>query len=406
MQYEKYLSEARKYAEDGITKYAIENYNSAIVIKSNPEIYKEVADYYKKQDKKEEYLNWCEQFFEEYPTSGLAYDSVLDAYINEKDYESCYDILETATKRNISTDFIKKTAEEIKYVFSLDFNTFDDISIYSNNYCAVESKDLWGFVDRFGNQRIACRYTKAGSFTKSNFAPVVNKDGDSYFIDKDGSKVMVSKEKYKEFGLLVDNILVAHKSDDKFVYLDSDFKELFGSFDFASTFNNGIAAVKTGDSWQLVNSKGKAVCEKTFKDVKLDEKNIAFRNDRAFVSVDGNKYIMIDENGKQIGSNEFADAVVFGGESYTAVKVGEQWQFIDKNGKFLSDKKFGNARSFVNGLAAVCIDGKWGFVEESGKIAIEPQFFDAKDFNEKGSCFVKTGDRWQLLKLYRINREG
>ena len=29
----------------------------------------------------------------------------------------------------------------------------------------------------------------------------------------------------------------------------------------------------------------------------------------------------------------------------------------------------------------------------------------AKDFNEKGSCFVKVGDKWQLLKLYRLNRE-
>ena len=59
----------------------------------------------------------------------------------------------------------------------------------------------------------------------------------------------------------------------------------------------------------------------------------------------------------------------------------------------------------MNGLAAVCIDGKWGFVDTDENIVIEPQFSGAKDFNEKGSCFVCVGNKWQLLKLYRLNRE-
>lgn len=51
------------------------------------------------------------------------------------------------------------------------------------------------------------------------------------------------------------------------------------------------------------------------------------------------------------------------------------------------------------------IDGKWGFVDSNEELKIPAEFFGAKDFNEKGSCFVMTGDKWQLLKLYRINRE-
>ena len=68
-------------------------------------------------------------------------------------------------------------------------------------------------------------------------------------------------------------------------------------------------------------------------------------------------------------------------------------------------KKYDDARSYTNGLAAVCINGKWGFVDEKENVVIEPQFTDAKDFNEKGSCFIKTENKWQLLKLYRLNRE-
>ena len=404
--YNNYLTQARKYAEDGITKYAIENYNMALEIKGEADVYVEVANYYKSQEKTNEYLAWCENFFESYPTEPKAYDCVLDAYLTQKDYESCYDILITAEKRNISTDFIKKTSNDIKYVFKLDFNTFENVGVYSNNFCAVQSKNAWGFVDRYGEQRIACKYTKVGAYTKTNFTSVVNTDGDAYYIDKSGSKVLVSKDKYKSFGLLVDGIIAAEKTDGKYTYVNNEFKVLFGDYDYASTMNNGIAAVKNGDQWQLINQDGKATSNTKFVDVKLDEKMIAFRNDRAFVSTTSGKYIMVDSKGKQVGKLEFEDAKIFASESPAAVKIDGKWCFIDAKGNLISDKKYDDARSYVNGLAAVCMSGKWGFVDEKENIVIEPQFFGAKDFNEKGSCFVQTGDKWQLLKLYRLNREG
>lgn len=403
--YNNYLTQARKYAEDGITKYAIENYNLALEIKGEADIYVEVANYYKSQENTNEYLSWCENFFESYPTEPKAYDCVLDAYLTQKDYESCYDILFTAEKRNISTDFIKQVSEKIKYIFKLDFNTYDDVTIYSNNYCAVQSDGLWGFVDRYGEQRIGCNYTQVGAYTATNFVSVVNSDGEAYYIDKTGSKVLVSKDAYKSFGLLVDNIIAAQKTNGKYTYVDNEFTVLFGEYDYASTMNNGIAAVKNGNQWQLIDNSGEAITEESYLDVKLDEKRIALRNDRAFVSTTAGKYIMVDSNGKQIGELEFEDARVFSSESPAAVKIGGKWCFVDTEGNLISDKKYDDARSYVNGLAAVCISGKWGFVDEQENVVIEPQFFGAKDFNEKGSCFVKTGDKWQLLKLYRLNRE-
>ncbi len=404
-EYNSYLTEARKYAEQGITKYAIDNYNLALEIKGDVDVYVEVAEYYKGQKKDAEYLSWCENFFEEYPTEPKAYDCLLTAYMNSKDYESCYDILETATKRNIKTDYIKKVSNEIMYVFKLDFNTYEDVGVYSNNFSAVKSKGYWGFVDRYGNSRIACKYPSVGCYTQSNFASVVNADNDAYFIDKTGAKVLVSKEKYKSFGLLANSMIAAQKADGKYTYTDQDFQVLFGDYDYASTMNNNIAAVKTGETWQLINEKGKVISDAKYVDVKLDEKQIAYRNDRLFVATAAGQYIMVNGNGKQVGSLKFEDACIFASESYAAVKIDGKWCFVDKDGKLISDKKYDDARSFSNELAAVCIDGKWGFVDVNENIAIEPQFFGAKDFNEKGSCFVQTGDKWQLLKMYRLNRE-
>lgn len=403
--YNHYLSEARKYAELDITKYAIENYNKALSINPTPDVYVEVAEYYERQENSDtKLLNWCEDFFEKYPTNSRSYDCILKAYMKQKDYDSCFDVLSTAEKRNVSSEYIKSVKNELSYTFKLDFNTYDDVGIYGNGFCAVKSKDAWGYVDSYGNQKTPITYVSAAPFTKAEMAPVVDQKGECYFIDNTGSRVLASKEKYKSFGISSDDIIKVELENGKYSYCDSELNKLFGEYDDATAFNNGIAAVKENGQWKIINNEGNAKSSTEYADVVADEKNIVFRNDRLFVG-DGTGYIMIDSSGKQIGNEKYENAHCFADSTYAAVENDGKWFFIDKNAKRLSDKTYEDARSYSNGLAAVKISGKWGFVDTDENVVIEQQFFGAKDFSEKGSCFIQTGDKWQLLKLYRLNRE-
>jgi len=403
--YNHYLSEARKYAELDITKYAIENYNKALSINPTPDVYVEVAEYYERQENSDtKLLNWCEDFFEKYPTNSKSYDCILKAYMKQKDYDSCFDVLSTAEKRNVSSEYIKSVKNELSYTFKLDFNTYDDVGIYGNGFCAVKSKDAWGYVDSYGNQKTPITYVSAAPFTKAEMAPVVDQKGECYFIDNTGSRVLASKEKCKSFGISSDDIIKVELENGKYSYCDSELNKLFGEYDDATAFNNGIAAVKENGQWKIINNEGNAKSSTEYADVVADEKNIIFRNDRLFVG-DGTGYIMIDSSGKQIGNEKYENAHCFADSTYAAVENNGKWFFIDKDAKRLSDKTYEEARSYSNGLAAVKISGKWGFVDTDENVVIEQQFFGAKDFSEKGSCFIQTGDKWQLLKLYRLNRE-
>lgn len=407
VQYDQYISEARRFADLNVTKYAIENYNNALALKSTPEIYAEVAQYYKNQENKETELTaWCERFVEEYPTEPLAYDCLLETYISQKDYTACFDILSVGDKRNVRSDFMDSAREELAYQFYLDFNTYDDVGIYSNNFCAVKSKSAWGYVDRFGNQRIYATLKTAQPFTKANVAPVINQKDEAYFIDKSGSKVMATKENYVSFGILSYDMIKVQLGDGRYSFLNKNLERaLEGVYEDATAFNDGVAAVKTAGQWMLIDAGGKQLGTAKFSDIAVDEKNIAYRNDRLFVK-NGSVFYMVDSNGKQVGSDTYEDARCYADNTYAAVKKDGQWYFVDKNGKRISDKTYEEARSFANGFAAVKIAGKWGFVDADENVVIEPQFFGAKEFNEKGSCFVMTGDKWQLLKLYSLNREG
>lgn len=403
--YDYYLEEARGYAEVSITQYAIQNYLKAIEVNNNPDVYVEVAEYYKTHDSRE-HIDWCEDFLDAFPTDARAYNCMLEAYLLDEDYEACFDIIETARRRQVSSEYIDKINNDLKYVYGFEFGSFDDVSSYGNNYCAVLEDDRWGFVDRYGALRIGHSYVEVGAFSSANCAPVVNSKGEVYFVDKAGLRVKATKDKYLKFGMLVSDVMTAQKEDGKYTYLNGSFDMLFGNYDYASTMNYGIAAVKNADKWSLINYEGKKVGDKEYLDIVLDEKEIAFRSDRVFVSSSDGKYIMLDGKAKQVGKLVFEEAMTFLSDAPTAVKVDGKWCFVGTDGKLISDKKYDGARPFLNGLAAVCIDGKWGFVDEKENVVIEPQFDGAKDFTEKGSCFIKIEDDWKLLKIYRLNRES
>lgn len=411
-EYAGYLKEARKYAEQGITKYAMDNYNLALAMNDDIEIYVEIAQYYKGQDKLDEFLSWGEQAMASFPTDTRGYDVALEANYLRKDYESCFDVIKMAEKRGITSDYIEKTAKEIEYAFYIDYSNYENVAIYSNNYCAVQADGLWGFVDRYGKLRIACRYLEVGAYTQSNFTSVVNSENEVYFIDKSGSKVLVFDSNIKKAGLLVDNIIAVQRNDGKYIYVNPDGQPVIVNdqennpvtYDYASTINGGIGVVKNGTEWMIIDSTGKLLSDKKYVDIKLDEKEIAYRNERLFVST-GDGYIMVDANGKQIGKQVYEDAKVFSEASYAAVKIDGEWCFVDKDGKRKSEMTYEDARSYMCGLAAVKISGKWGFVDENENLAIKGEYDETSDFNQKGSCFVKIGDSWRLLKLYRLNRE-
>lgn len=397
--YNAYLSEARGYAEDGITKYAIYNYKKALEMKSSTEIYVEVAEYYKNQGDRE-YLKWCEDFFDKYPASVEAYDCLLGAYYAEKNYIECVNILNVAKKRNISSDYMKQIFGEIKYSYKIGYDSYEEVAAYSGEYCPVFEDGYWTYADMSGGQAIGSGFISAGAFNTSGFAPVIDYEGAVYFIDNTGDKVKVSKQECQSIGPLFDNMAAALKTDGKYVYLDDSLNFLFGTYDYASAVNNGVAVVKNGDCWQLINSEGNDIVSEKYVDVKIDETQTACRNERIFVSTSPGKYIMVDVSGRQVGNQEFEDARLFIEDAPAAVKINGKWCFVDSSGNLISDKKYDDARSFSNGMAAVCTGDKWGFVDLEENLVIEPEFEDAKDFNNAGGCFVKVDGRWRLLKLY------
>lgn len=402
--YTAYLEDAREYEKDGILVDALDKYEEALKLNNTLDVCLEVGAALKKHGTEKELFKWAEHTVELYPEEAKAYEFLLQLYYEDEKYGDCFQLKNQIDSRKVTSKTIEKMFNEINYKYSIDYISYEEVTVFSWGYCPVKKGDLWGFVNSKGKVNVSVEYAQAGVFS-GEFAAITTQDGDSYYIDAEGNKRKnVPKEvACDKLGMLCDDY-IAVESNKKYKYYDTEFKKSFGEYDYASNFNLGVAAVMEKENWYLIAEEGKKINEKPYKDIVIDEKEIAFRNDRAFVN-NGNGYIMVDSKGKQIGALSFEDAVIFYEDSYAAVKVKGKWGFVDSNGDMKIETQYDNALSFANGYAAVCKNGKWGYINTSNEVVIDFVFAQCKSFNEIGRAFVKEGGSWNLLNIIRYDYE-
>ena len=403
-EYDNYIKEAERYKSQGILTYAQKNYMNALKIKDTIEVRFKIADCIKENDSRE-YLKYCQKILEKYPYNVEIYNRLAEYYQKENDFKSCFEIIDIAKKRKLDSEILTDIEKSIAYEYTFGYNAYDDVSTFIEGYCAVRKKDKFGFVNTSGKLVVDCTYKKVSSFC-DGFAAVIDQMDMSYFIDTEGNKAIATNKDggYTEFGMVSDGLMTAILNG-KYIYLDKSFNRLFGDYDFATAMNK-VAAVRNGDSWEIIDGNGKNVGDKKYLDVIIDENGYACRKNRLFVKDNGG-YRMLDGEGNMVSDQVFEDARLFSFGTLAAVKVNNKWGFVDQSGNMVIEPRFEEARSFSYGLAAVKTAGKWGFIDETGEIKIKAEFYDAKDFTKEGSCFVNVGDTWQLLKLYRnLSSEG
>lgn len=403
--YNSYIAKAREQASLGVVT-ALENYEKALEMNPNIEIYLEIADFFKQQNLSYDLIDWCEEIINKYPTDARGFEYIIDAYITDERYDRVFDYIYEVEDRGVVSNKITEIKKKYYYYYDFDYSRFDNVSVFSNGLCASQYEEKWGYANMYGDHVINTSYYSVGDFMSVGFAPVVDTDGSAYFINRNNEKIMATSDDYKSFGNISQDLFPAQLPSGKYVFLDMDFKRVSkNTYDYVSTFNYNVAAVMNNGKWSIIDVDENVILG-NLDDVILDEKEICCRNDRIFVKSNGSDYyIMVNSSGEKIGNSQYSDAFLFNDNTYAAVYRNGAWSFIDKDGNDALKKTFTGARSFSNGLAAISVADEWGFIDMEGNIVIEPAFDDAKDFTDKGSVFVKEDNYWRLLKLYSLNRE-
>lgn len=199
--------------------------------------------------------------------------------------------------------------------------------------------------------------------------------------------------------------------DGKWGYINGNAEILTDSYEYATPFINGVAAVKESGTWKfitIVENKVVDLSSDRFDDVKLDEYGCPFSYGYAYVRKSGgDKWslisLVVSEEEKRItginyvGGLEFDDAKPFG--IYGAVQSDGKWGFINSSGEWALEPVFEDAGSMACGLAPVKKYGKWGYADITGKLIIEAKFEGAMPFDLKGYAATKSESGWRLIRL-------
>lgn len=400
--YDGYMEMARKKAQMGIVTDAEQNYMAAYDMHESLELRCEIAEFYSKAGLSMEFEEWCETITSAYPHREEGYVFLAEYYKGFEEYKECFSVISKAKKRKIESAKLDKMDQELAYLYSLSFSSFEEAGNFFAGFCPVMNREgLWGYMSEQGNQDISYMYQEVREFMSSGYAPVMSTAEEFFLINANGDKkfVDVDKKRIEDCGPLSEDRM-AVKINGSYSYADKEFKILFGDYDYAGTFNGGLAAVRSGEDWMMVDKTGKQVWGKKFKDIKQDPVGMAVRKGYLFAE-DNGKYRMLDMNGQPVSDNTWEDAKNFSYDEWTCVKQNGKWGYIDIQGNVVIEPQYEDAKPFSNGMAAVKVKGRWGFINKNKELVIPAEFEDAGEFTASASTFVRTLEGWKFLRIFR-----
>ncbi|MDF2908412.1 MAG: repeat protein [Herbinix sp.] len=150
------------------------------------------------------------------------------------------------------------------------------------------------------------------------------------------------------------------------------------AYDYAENFTEGVAIVRTGENYKVINTTGTVVFDNNNTILPFSNGMAAFMN----LKEDTLLYGYIDINGKVIiePSFIFADSFNEEGQAYVALPGGKNYQLIDQTGKVLEDYEvdLGGSYTYAYEDGYILYNDsdtmKYGVLKVDGTTVLEPVY--------------------------------
>ncbi|HMM81506.1 MAG TPA: WG repeat-containing protein [Pyrinomonadaceae bacterium] len=211
----------------------------------------------------------------------------------------------------------------------------------------------------------------------------------------------------------------------RYQFVNLNGKPVFGEYEQADSFREGLAAVRINGKWGYIDETGTLILPAIYDSAFFFSEGLAYVEkgaDEMFIRKDGKvafsipadatrgpsggmviagrttfqddnfKVGIMDNTGRILLSPEY-DAVEPFSEGLAAFQNAELWGYLDMSGKPAIRAQFDAAKSFASGLAAVEINGKWGFIDKTGRLVIPAIYNAVRQPFSKGIAWVELDGR-------------
>lgn len=415
--YEKYLENARSYAEAGLYSRAAEQYQMALSVKDTIGVRIEQLQTYRSGVENGEFKNAYSvtttvvEAVSAHNKAPELYELGCDLLYEMEQYQDCAALLMEARDLSVTSDKIQELTEKVRHMYIKTFAMYEAVQPAFDGLMAVYQERQWVYLNTQGNAKLKDGFLQASAFN-SGYAVVQSDVGDEeplwYVIDKNGQRQLylpknitassgvgrAKDEKGREL------LLIACEDDSGcWAYYNTQGEKVMGDYQYAGRFRNDVAAVKlAGGQWQLINGQGSLLVEKAFDGVVLNEYDECAPKGLIFVW-EGDKCELYNTAGEQLEGFSCQDACPFI-DDLAAVCVNGLWGYIDETGAMVIPPQFQEAKSFSNGMAGVYNGEAWYLIDRSGRTVVDVPYEDVGTLTEDGVCFVKEKDYWSYLTFY------
>lgn len=352
---------------------------------------------------------------QDYPEREENYERLIRFYVSTRDTAALCRTLPEYLELWPENETILLADEELdkqyRYVmpsyYDVRYATPTLVDVQESEYEIVDEEELVSrkLVNSQGNDVFDAGYSQMS----------VSQDGTSCFVcDQDGVwtrvdilRNLLARNPDVDFSyvgrLSVNNIATA-VVDGKYYFINDKMKVSDLEWEEAGTFRDGINAVKKNGKWALVTTETWGdVAEFPYIDIPRNSQDCCVADGYAVVADEGGYYVISAEDFLPVSGNTFEEMKAFECGQPAAYRSGEKWGFVNRQGEVYLEARYEDAKSYINGYAAVKRDGLWGYIDRDGTMVVEPQFQDALNVLENGYAYVRNEfGYWDYVIIDRL----
>ena len=389
---QKYLELAAGHSEQGLFQKAIAEYESAQAIKYSQSVAETLVETYKKSfedgtNTRGEYIDAYTRLCQNHPNEEKYWRGLLQLCIDAEDFSKGNEICKLMTKLNVKTENLLDLTDKFNYYYTERGRTYTSVRGGLSGYYTVGDGSDWEIITPSGEgmRKTSATYINAIS---DNLDYVAVTEKDARLIDANGVVQAILSKSTDNMRAYGGGMIPMQQKDGKWNYYNIEKGDYtLKGYDEASTFCRGMAAVKSGNSWRIIDVSGNPVFDITFSEIKLFS-NGAFTDGSLFVAAVDGIFNLYDLNGKAATKIDAKDMDLFCSSAVAFENADGKWGYINSKGDIVIEPQFASAKSFSNGLAGVSNGEKWAFINQSGRVVSDYAFIDVGYCSNAGYCFV------------------
>lgn len=405
---EAYVEAGNSYLDKGYYVEAVESYKKAENEKENEDVEEIISYCYYMLEDDENCMKWADKAYENGKKTEYIYQAKAEYEEKMGNKKEACKLINEAKGEGIESENLDAMYKRIKSAYIDMYTSYKNVSEFNCENAMVWEEENSYVVNLEGKKTLSSDVSGIYDVSEDDcnkeiwngeekIYSGIDKNGARKYYDKNGYMRVSPEGNYGYVGSPRDGKILVKKGE-TWGYLDKDFSEIVVDYEDATSFTNGVAAVKKDGRWTIVDTDLAQIGSATYEDILIDEYKRCSVASVIFVKT-GDTYSLVSTDGKEILTGIEQAKPFLSEDGYAAVKISGTWKLIDKTGAIIYEGDSSEINSTNCNIFGYKSGDAWGYKFLDGSICIDPIFQEVKAFNEKGYAFVKENDAWSLIEL-------